>query len=95
MPVKKSYKDKDSGPAFHSAELTTSMRNRGCTVYYEKSVTKNLGEYNSAKITVGGTFPINPTEEELSLIKETFLSVDEIITEELAEQVEELLRESD
>ena len=56
------------------------------SVYYEKSLTKNLGDYNSAKITVGITLPINPTEEVLASVKSTIEIADNIVTEELKVQ---------
>ena len=60
------------------------------SVYYEKSLTKNLGDYNSAKITVGITLPINPTEEVLASVKSTIEIADNIVTEELKVQVADL-----
>lgn len=61
-----------------------------CSVYYEKSVTKNLGNYESAKVTVGVTLPVNPTKNELTSIKETIKLGDDIVSDELALQVTEL-----
>ena len=60
-------------------------------IYYEKSVTKNLGNYESAKITVGVTLPISPTSDEVALIKKTLEIGDEIVTEELEVQLKELV----
>lgn len=60
-------------------------------IYYEKSVTKNLGNYESAKVTVGVTLPIQPTDEEVSLIRKTLEIGDEIVTKELEVQLKELL----
>jgi hypothetical protein len=57
------------------------------TVYLEKSLTKNLGEYNSAKITVGVNLPINYTPEQLVAAKETINVLNEIIDGELESQV--------
>lgn len=69
------------------ANLRDGMNN----VYYEKSVTKNLGNYESAKITVGVTLPIQPTNDEIALIKKTLEIGDEIVTNELEVQLKELL----
>lgn len=60
-------------------------------IYYEKSVTKNLGNYESAKVTVGVTLPISPTSDEVALIKKTLEIGDEIVTEELEVQLKELV----
>ena len=81
MPKKEPPKD---------STKVADLRDKGCTVYYEKSVTKNLGNYESAKVTVGVTLPICPTTEELSLIKETLEVADGVVTEELEIQLKEL-----
>lgn len=67
------------------------LRNNGCTIYYEKSVTKNMGNYESAKVTVGVTLPICPTESEIAEVKETIETADNIVTNELEIQLKELL----
>lgn len=69
---------------------TVELRDSGCTVYYEKSLTKNMGNYESAKVTVGVTLPINPTREEIAQIKTTIETADNIVTEELEVQLKEL-----
>lgn len=81
MPVKK----------IADTETIESLRQNGSTVYYEKSVTKNMGDYNSAKVTVGITLPIKPTKEEIEYIKDTIEVADEIVTDEIENQVAELL----
>lgn len=67
------------------------LRDNGCTVYYEKSVTKNLGNYESAKVTVGVTLPVNPTDSEIAEIKKTLEIGDEIVTKELEIQLKDLI----
>lgn len=74
-----------------SAELVAELREGRNNVYYEKSVTKNLGNYESAKVTVGVTLPISPTKEEIALITETLEIGDEIVTKELEVQLKELM----
>lgn len=81
MPVKKRGSDE---------ELVTSLRDGSANVYYEKSVTKNLGNYESAKVTVGVTLPIKPTRDEIAVIEATIETADEIITKELEVQLKEL-----
>lgn len=80
-------------PAKIEKGSSTVMKLREGTnnIYYEKSVTKNLGNYESAKVTVGVTLPIQPTDEEVSLIKKTLEIGDEIVTKELEVQLKELL----
>lgn len=74
-----------------SAEVVANLRKGQCNIYYEKSVTKNLGNYESAKITVGVTLPIDPTDDEVAQIKKTIEVGDNIVTEELEVQLKELL----
>ena len=74
-----------------TTEVVRELREGRNNVYYEKSLTKNLGNYESAKITVGVTLPINPTDDEVALIKKTLEIGDEIVTEELEVQLKELM----
>lgn len=67
------------------------LRENHSNVYIEKSITKNMGNYESAKITVGITLPIKPTKEEIALFKETFEIGDEIVTKELEVQLADLM----
>lgn len=86
MPIKKTpVKDTKV------SEEVEKLRNDKCNVYYEKSVTKNLGNYESAKVTVGVTLPVNPTEGEIAVVKETLETADNIVTRELEIQLEELI----
>lgn len=61
------------------------------TVYVEKSVTKNMGNYNSAKISVGVTLNINPTDEDLAEAKKTINVCSELLDKEIEKQVSELM----
>lgn len=61
------------------------------SVYYEKSLTKNLGNYESARVTVGVTLPINPTGSDVAAVKATIEVADDIVTDELEVQLKELL----
>lgn len=74
-----------------TTEVVRELREGRNNVYYEKSLTKNLGNYESAKITVGVTLPISPTDDEVALIKKTLEVGDEIVTEELEIQLKELM----
>jgi len=60
------------------------------SVYYEKSTTKNLGNFESVKITVGVSLPANPTKEDIKAIQKTIEIADELVTEELTTQLDEL-----
>jgi len=78
-------------PKVASTDVVKDLRNGNCTIYYEKSVTKNLGNYESAKVTVGVTLPINPSDEEIAEIKKTLEIGDNIVTDELEVQLKELI----
>ena len=78
-------------PKVVSTDVVKDLRNGNCTIYYEKSVTKNLGNYESAKVTVGVTLPINPSDEEIAEIKKTIEIGDNIVTDELEVQLKELI----
>ena len=78
-------------PKVTSTDVVKDLRNGNCTIYYEKSVTKNLGNYESAKVTVGVTLPINPSDEEITEIKKTIEIGDNIVTDELEVQLKELI----
>lgn len=73
------------------SDTVKELREGRNNVYYEKSVTKNLGNYESAKVTVGVTLPIQPTDEEVALIRKTLEVGDEIVTKELEIQLKELI----
>ena len=74
-----------------STDVIKELREGRNNIYYEKSVTKNLGNYESAKVTVGVTLPIAPSEQEIAQIKETIEIGDEIVTAELEIQLKELI----
>lgn len=78
-------------PKVTPTDVVKDLRNGNCTIYYEKSVTKNLGNYESAKVTVGVTLPINPSDEEIAEIKKTIEIGDNIVTDELEVQLKELI----
>lgn len=78
-------------PIGKQSSVVMELREGRNNVYYEKSVTKNLGNYESAKVTVGVTLPIQPTDEEVALIRETLEVGDEIVTKELEIQLKELI----
>ena len=74
-----------------TGSIVTELREGRNNLYYDKSVTKNLGNYESAKVTVGVTLPIQPTDEEVALIRKTLEIGDEIVTKELEIQLKELI----
>lgn len=84
MPIKKEVTEDIS---------VKELRDRNCNVYYEKSLTKNMGDYNSAKIVVGVTLPIKPTANEIAVITSTIEIADELVTKELEIQLAELFED--
>ena len=61
------------------------------SIYYEKSLTKNLGNYESAKVTIGVTLPLNPSDSILEEVQKTFELADDLITKELEIQVKDVI----
>ena len=59
-------------------------------LYYEKGVTKNMGDYNSARVTVGVTLPFNPTETQVEAAKLTMRVACQLVDDEIEKQVEQL-----
>lgn len=91
MPSRK----KDSRPLTADDHYRDTKTIGAGSVYIEKGVTKNMGDFNSARVTVAMTLPINYTPEELEEAKKTLKIVDEIVTDELESQVAAILGESD
>ena len=59
-------------------------------IYIEKGVTRNMGDYNSARVTIGVTLPLNPTKEQLEDVKKTIDVANVIVDEEIENQLKEL-----
>lgn len=76
-----------------TSHVVKELRDGRSSIYYEKSVTKNMGNYESAKVTVGVTLPIQPTDDEVALVTETLEVADEIVTKELEVQLKELVED--
>lgn len=89
MPVKK-LTTTSTAEGHIEGGVTFTKKEEG-NVYYEKSVTKNLGNYESAKVTVGVTLPLDPKEDTIASIKRTLEIADQVITEELEIQIKELV----
>lgn len=87
-------KPKEKSPKKHeTSHTTTSVINGTPCVYVEKGVTKNLGDYNTARVTVGMLLPIDYTPEDLKRAEDAIKVVDEIIINKLKSDVEDLLDE--
>lgn len=55
-----------------------------------KGVTKNMGDYNSARVEVTIEMDVNPSKEVLAAVSHTIEVVNEIVDRELHDQVEAL-----
>jgi hypothetical protein len=73
-------------------EGVLEVRKERSTVYVEKSVTKNMGNYNSAKVTVGITLYTDPTPEEVREANMTIKVASEIIDKRLWLELDEIER---
>lgn len=60
-------------------------------VYMEKGVTKDMGNFNFAKVTVGITVPIGATKDQLDLAKETLAKTNVIVDKMIEQEVNALL----
>ena len=56
-------------------------------VYVERSITKNLGDYNSVKIAIGVTMGVNPSKQELVDVKNAITKISTLIDNEMDEQL--------
>jgi hypothetical protein len=95
MPTIKSLEEKPrrvKGKVEETEELESVSRN---SVYVEKSITKNLGDYNSAKITVGITLYVNPTDEEIEAAEKTIEVASSVVNDRLELELDELEREQE
>lgn len=61
-------------------------------VYYEKATTVHIGDNNYAKITVGISSQLEPSEETIVSIKKTCELLDEIVSEEIEIALNEFLK---
>lgn len=59
-------------------------------VYVERGVTKNLGDYNNAKITVGIELPIHYTPDDLKQAQDAIKVATEIVEKEIEQRLSEL-----
>lgn len=62
-------------------------------VYYEKGLTKSIGSFEFARITVGLWLPLNPTRQEITDASKTIRVADNLIDKEIDEQLNALLDE--
>lgn len=87
-------KDEPDAPTDKIIDLGTSkaaITNGVPCVYFEKGVTKNMGDYNSARVTIGMLLPINYTDADLKAAKKAIDVMDRIIVERLEQEVEDLI----
>ena len=63
-------------------------------VYVEKSVTKNLENYNSARVVVGMSLPIHPTKEDLAQAKKTITVITTVLDDYLVKEIDALMTEA-
>lgn len=59
-------------------------------VEIEKGFTKNMGDFNSAKVSVRVRLPLNPTREDFASVKATIRKVETIVESEITTQLAQL-----
>lgn len=94
MPKIKAKKSKP----LKETESSLPMKSKGLHVqegfvYVEKGVTKNMGDFNSTRVTVGITLPLNPTEAQIKAAQASIDVANEILDAELEAQVNALIPE--
>lgn len=72
-------------------EKTSKVSQREGKVTIEKSVTRNMGDGNFAKVGVSLTLSLNPTPEEIRSANKTIQVIDEIVTSKIEEQVDMMI----
>jgi hypothetical protein len=82
----------ESSSDMHDASSTSRILNASGvpTVYVEKGVTKNMGDFNSARVTVGMSLPIDYTPEELAKAKKAIVVIDALVVAHLETEIEKL-----
>jgi len=65
------------------------------TVTFSKGMTKSLGDFSSARITVSMTLPIYHTEEDVEAARKSMRKCVQLVDEEFDAQVEEVLETMD
>lgn len=76
-----------------SDKAEVSLTNSGRTVYVQKSVTKDLGNYNSAKVAIGITLPIDFTAADIEKAHEAITKCIELVDERIEEEVNAIMEE--
>ena len=96
IPTKKDVDVSKHTPASKTSAETTLCKVESIangTVYVEKGVTKNMGDFNSARVTIGVTLPINPTESEIKDAVKTISIANKLIDEEMESQIDAMLKD--
>jgi hypothetical protein len=81
MPKREELKDR-----VESTSTKTDVSNG--RVYFEKGVTKALGDYGFAKVKIGVELPINHTPAMLREASKTIDALDKLVTVSMDEQLE-------
>lgn len=92
MPEKKKVTEEKVGTGRLETKDVVRAEKHGY-VYVEKSVTKNMGDYNSIKVTVGTSLPVNPTDQEILDAKNTAKRVVEVVDRVLVKEVDAVFAE--
>lgn len=88
MPEEEKEESKVKGTPAPTGKTRPANPSEGAFVYVEKGFTKNLGNYESAKVSVGIQLPINAD-------KKTWEEVDALVTVMIEKVDERLVRELD
>ena len=78
-------------PTTKKTALVDEVTDKNRYVYIEKGVTKNMGEYNSARVTVGVSLPFGATKADIDAANASITVAIELVDKRLEEEVEKLL----
>lgn len=93
MPAGKTKTSTDKVEETPKKSKTTSTTKElveGGFIYIEKGITKNMKDFNSARVTVGLTLPIGFSDEQLKQAKEEAQVVIEVVDKILQNEVDGL-----
>lgn len=82
------YSKTKNSPLRDSETVTNANR----YVYVEKGVTKNMGDYNSAKVTVGVSLPFGATSADIDAANAAVTMAMEMVDKRIEEEVDKLIQ---
>jgi hypothetical protein len=86
-PISKKLNVTPAAPVTNNVVLNDGNR----YVHIEKSVTKNMGDGNYAKVSIGATLPIDFTDADVDKAHEAITACIELVDQRIEEEVDALM----